>query len=58
MQNFEAYEICNTFTTDLSLDAQIELGICDWVAETFDGRVGFGHTKAEAIINLLGEKAK
>jgi hypothetical protein len=25
------------------------------VAETFDGRVGFGHTKVEAITNLLGE---
>jgi hypothetical protein len=55
MKNFEVYEISNTYTTDLSLDAQIELGICDWVAETFDGRVGFGHTKVEAITNLLGE---
>ena len=53
MQNFETYEIPNTFTTDLSLDTQIELGICDWIAETFDGRVGFGHTKTEAVTNLL-----
>ena len=53
MSNFEVYEIQNTFTADLSLDTQIELGICDWVAETFDGRVGFGHTKTEAVANLL-----
>jgi hypothetical protein len=55
MQNFEVYEIPNTFTNDFPLDKQIQLGINDWIAEMLNGRVGFGHTKDEAITNLLGE---
>ena len=47
----DVYEIPNTFTPDYSLDKQIELGICDWIAEK--GKyVAFGHTKAEALKNL------
>ena len=47
----EVYEIPNTFTRDLSLDAQIELGINDWQAEC-ENRVAFGHTRDEALQNL------
>jgi len=47
----EVYEIPNTFTRDLSLDVQIELGINDWQAEC-GKRVAFGHTREEAVQNL------
>lgn len=48
----DVFEIPNTFTPDLSLDVQIELGICDWQAEDEHGHVAFGHTREEAIFNL------
>jgi len=49
--NVEIYEIPNTFTPDLSLDRQIDLGINDWRAEC--GRmVAFGHTESEARENI------
>ena len=48
-----AYEIPNTFTRDLPLDVQIELGINDWCAEDGDGRVtAYGRTRDEAIENF------
>lgn len=56
----ECYEISNTFTPDLSLEEQIEQGICDWRAELEDDsvfggyRVAFGRTRDEAIRNLRG----
>ena len=49
-QSFEVYEIPNTFTRDLSLDQQIELGICDWQVDIGDLSY-FGRNKAEALTN-------
>jgi|VirMetMinimDraft_7_1064189.scaffolds.fasta_scaffold412409_1 hypothetical protein len=57
--SIEVYEIKNTWANDLTLDQQIAHGINDWRAESEDAkvnggfRVAFGHSKQEAIDNLL-----
>ena len=48
---YDLYEIANTFTSDLSLDTQIRLGICDWQLDCPNGHCYFGHTRVEAIDN-------
>lgn len=47
----EFYEIPNTFTRDISLEEQIEIGICDWQVSMSDGAVIVGHTQKEALEN-------
>jgi hypothetical protein len=47
----EVYEVPNTFTSDMSLDEQIEAGCNDWRADCSDGSVHFGRTEAEARKN-------
>ena len=43
-----AYEVRNPSFSDMSLDAQIEVGINDWCAEGASGHPYFGRTRAEA----------
>lgn len=60
LRDIEVYEIPNTYTTDISFERQIDLGICNWKAEVTDSSVyggykmAFGQTKAEALENLRG----
>lgn len=54
LSSVEVYEIPNTFTNDLTLDEQIELGINDWHAEC--GKywaVGKTHDEAAENLNVI-----
>ena len=46
-----AYEIHNPSFNDMTLDQQIEAGVCDWCAEGPDGHPFFGETKDKAEAN-------
>jgi hypothetical protein len=45
----EVYEVASQSFSDIPLDEQILLRICDWVAVDYEGREFFGHTKNEAM---------
>jgi hypothetical protein len=45
----KAYEIHNPSFSDMNLEAQIEVGINDWVVEGKSGHLYFGQTANEAI---------
>jgi hypothetical protein len=46
-----AYEVHNPSFNDLTLEQQIEYGICDWCAEGKNGHPYFGRTKEDAEKN-------
>ena len=46
-----AYEVHNPSFNGMTLEQQIEAGICDWCAEREDGHPFFGETKAKAEAN-------
>lgn len=48
--NYKAdlYEVASQSFKDIPLDKQIELKICDWVAEDQSGRVFYGRSAKEA----------
>jgi hypothetical protein len=50
-KRIDVFEAANTFTRDITLDRQIEMGINDWRAEC-GVAVAFGHSRQEAIANL------
>lgn len=46
-----AYEIHNPSFNDMTLEQQIDAGICDWCAEDADGHQFVGETKDKAEAN-------
>jgi hypothetical protein len=49
MNAAKAYEVRNPSFSDMNLEAQIEVGINDWVVEGKSGHLYFGQTANEAI---------
>lgn len=53
-----AYEVYNPSFNGMTLDQQIEAGVCDWCAEGLSGHPFFGETKDKAEANRAAFEKK
>ena len=53
-----AYEVHNPSFNDMTLEQQIERGVCDWCAEGQHGHPYYGETKVKAEANRAMYESK